>query len=246
MFLRFFTVVVCVALSVAFVSTERALPQREAPELLAKARAAIGGEEALARVTGLAFKLSTLAGARTSPHVGEHGLLLPDKYVQSTPTRASFIAARDYWSVPVNPAMAEVNQIHMRRQLARWAIILLVPKPELLGMTARERRGVRPPGSLPLADVVTFEGADQFTLDLFLDPETGHPVGYSWPFWTDRIGAGWFAARFDGYSEIDGVRFPSTIEARYGFDEGPGTLNRSTITDLVTNPPGLEGRFRRH
>lgn len=235
----------CVAgLAVVHPAAGHLAASQTANTLLSRARMALGGEAALAKVQGLTFELTSVMGSRPA-HVSNHSLLLPDRYEQVTPAFTFTLAGTEYWSSQGSAASAStVAALAMRRQFARWAIIFLASDPQVLGMTLNGRSAVPMPDGSGVADVLTYAGRDQFALDLFLDRESGRPVAYSWPFWSDRPGPG-FLATFAEFRDVGGISFPSVINARSGFGDAKKSETHSTVSKIVVNPTGLATRFVR-
>lgn len=202
----------------------------QATQLLSKVRAALGGEESLAKVRALSFDL-TSGGSTGAPFVTGHALALPDKYQQTTPTLAFTLSGKEYWSSTGDTSAAET----VRRQMVRWMIVLLVPKPESLGLTLTVRQGVAVPDGAETADVLSYAGPEQFSVDLFIDHATNRPLGYTWPFWSQRPQPGFFA-RFANYHPTQGIQFPGLINSQVALGQAKPSITQATVTNVQVNP----------
>lgn len=217
-----------------------------ASELWLKARTAVGGHLALAKITGLTFDSELMVQSERSRR--QSTLLLPNGY-QQTDERLKFtLFDGAYWTVPDNGRSQNVVHIQAaRRAFLNKAITLLIVKPEDVGLSMTARRNVRLPQTTQSGDVLSYTGPDAFFLDLFLDQETGLPIGFTWPWWSLPPGPQEsYSVRFVDHQEVGGLKFPKTMETRsQAVPGGAPTTSRSTLSNVRLNPPDIADRFVR-
>lgn len=235
--------------AVDFSSVETSAPQPAvAGRLLQRARAAIGGDSVLDKIHGLSFE-TTLIRPDKSTFGTSHFLIPPDKYANETATATFTFSRGEYWgSGAAIISGSKTGQIEMRRAFWRWMVQFLAPKPETISAEMRiaGREGVPMPDGQGTANVLSYSGPDGFSIDLFLDPASGRPLGYTWPWWrSPPTSSAGFLCRFTTFSAVDGFKFPTESDVTTPGNDGTLYHSVSKTANLKINPAGLAARFQR-